>query len=226
MHKTAVIFGGTNGFGNYLAEFISKKKIHTICFGRKKKKLINSNIIYQRIDIFEKDCLKKIFNILKKNKKIDYLFFCIGDSLKQEEKLVNLKLFEKILHINLYFTIKIINYFVNFFQNSKTRIFVTGSTSIDNLKAKPSLVISKAALLYYVKTQKFFLDRIKFQIFYLKIGPLLHKNSYWHKISIKNKKKFKNKLKHSKFYHPRDYFRLIENLMFSKKNLSGKIFNI
>tara|TARA_B100000900_G_scaffold72893_1_gene58020 strand:- start:2485 stop:3150 length:666 start_codon:yes stop_codon:yes gene_type:complete len=221
MKKNSLVIGGSSGFGKYLVDYLGKKN-HVVHFtGTKNKKKLN----YLKFNIFNKKDENKLFKYIKLISNIDYIFYSVGDSDLSDEKIANSQLLKKMLFINLEFPLKLIKNLEKKSKNIKIKLIFFGSDSVFNLKAKPSVIISKAAQIYLVKSHKYYLDKTNLQTCCLILSPLLFKGSFWSNIKKTNKTKFKIKQKLNIFKKPKDYFKKI-NQIIKDKNINGRIFKI
>lgn len=223
MNKNVLIFGGTSGFGSYIADHLIKKKFICYCIGKKKNIKNKKNIKFIKFDILKN---KNLNHLIQKIKNIDYVIYAIGDSFNETEYQIKQSNLKRLLFINLYFQTKFNNMLVKNYSGKKIKIISICSDSVKHLKAKPSYVVAKTAQLAYYKTQKKFFKSINFETCLILPGPLLFKNSYWEKIKLNNPKKFLRKKQTSKFFHPKNYFKFFNLIINSKKNMNGKIFKI
>jgi len=222
MKITSIVIGGSSGFGKYLVKYLKKKKHNVYFTGTKKKKGIKN---YLKFDLFETEDQKKLFKNIKNIKNINNIFYGIGDSNYSEEKIVNFKLLKKLLFINLDFPIKLLKFLDRYLSDQNIKILFFGSDSVFNLKAKPSTIISKASQIYLVKSHKFYFDKTNKQVSTIILSPLLFPGSYWSKIKKIDKKKFDKKNKLNIFKHPRNYFKIIDTVLKTKK-INGRVFKL
>lgn len=221
MKKNSLVIGGSSGFGKHILNFLSKNN-HVVHFtGTKNIKKNN----FTKFDVFQTKDHQKLFKRISSMKKIDFIFYSVGDSNLSEEKIANLKTLNKMLLINVEFPIKLVSYLEKNLKEKKIKIIFFGSDSVYNLKAKPSVIISKAAQMFLVKSHKFYLDKTNLQVCSLVLSPLLYEGSYWSNIKKINKVKFENKKKLNIFKKPKDYFKKI-NFILNNKNINGRIFKI
>ncbi len=221
MKKKSLVIGGSSGFGKYLVDYLRKKN-HVVHFtGTKSQKKLN----YLKFNIFNKKDQNNLFKYIQFISNIDHIFYTVGDSDLSEEKIANAQILKKMLFINLEFPLKLIKNLQKKLKNTQIKLIFFGSDSVFNLKAKPSVIISKAAQIYLVKSHKYYLDKTNLQICCLILSPLLFKGSFWSKIKKINKIKFNNKKKLNIFKHPKNYFKKI-NLILKTKNINGRIFKI
>jgi len=214
-----VIFGGTSGLGFHFAKYLEKKGYEIIIIGRTKNKQ-KKNIKFHKCDFTKKKDLEKIKKILIKFKLVKLYIFAIGDNYFEDEIFPKLNLLNKIMNINLNIPIELTKQILDNKKGGNKFLHIL-SDSIFNLKAKPSKIISKGALFFYIKSCKFLFEKTNNYIYGLAPGPLLFKDSYWDKIKKKDPNKFKSKK--GKFKAPKDYYITLDKIL-DKTISNTKIF--
>jgi len=199
-----LILGGSNGVGKYLAMKFVKKGANVAIIARRRKrlkKIINElnkikkgNIFFAKNLIPEGNPQKVLKMLIKKRGVPDIVINCVGGGLGVSNPFAGYKDWEKVWRFNAGIAIEVNSYLLPFYKRRKKAgriIHISSLSSIHNnfKHDKIAYSTSKAFLNAYVKNLSNFKEVKNCHLYTFLPGPINVEGKYWHKQSLKNKKK-------------------------------------
>jgi 3-oxoacyl-[acyl-carrier protein] reductase len=180
-NKTILVTGSSKNLGNYLADYYFKKKFNVIrIFKNKKLNLLNNCYICNLSNSTKVNALFK--KLKKKNKKIDLIISCAGNSKKTYTVNENIQDWKSAFDNNFFSFTNLIDAYTKIYKKKPTKIIAISSIASSKItKAPITYSVAKAALNFYAQFKAKELAKNNIKINILLPGNILMKNNNWSK---------------------------------------------
>lgn len=221
MKKNVIICGSSKNLGSYISEKLYKESYNVIKISSSLKKNISLNI-YNCNLTNENHTKKTLLDIKKKNKKIDGIIFCVGNS-KKISKQEKSKYFTKSFVINFLTFVNFLNSYLDVFKKQQTNIVVISSIAGLKLSSAPiEYSIAKSCLNFYAKYKARELAKFNIKLNVVSPGNILMRKNNWAKKIKKNKNEVYNyiysNVPSKNFCNPDEIFEICKLLLDRKIN--------
>lgn len=153
-NKTALVTGSTKGIGLGIAMNLHSEGCRVILNSRKNLKNTNklSNMFHYKFDCTKEHEVFRNLKIIKKIfKKVDYLICNVGSSKVNKKKSGNKEEWKRMMEINLYSSIIVIENFLKFFNNRIKIVCISSISGKYLSKSSIEYTVTKSALNTYVR---------------------------------------------------------------------------
>ena len=231
INKTILITGGSKNLGEYLSKHFLDKKYEVICISKSSKsKLIKNNYLCDLSN--EKKANTLLSKLKKKYDKIDFIISCAGSSKKTFKKFDRKNDWEYAFDNNFFCFSNLLNSYLNYFKNQKTKFIVISSIASNKITNAPiTYSVAKSALNFYCQIKAKELAKFDIKLNIILPGNILMKKNNWSKKIKLNKLKVKKYIKKNvplnKFCHPSQISQMCDYLFSSSgDNITGSKFVI
>ena len=223
-----ILLCGSNSFlGNYIGSELTKDKNFVINLARNKNRYKKDN--YYKINFNnELSIKKKFFQLKKKYKVIDAVFFIIGNSKKNYLKFPNTSDFHKSFQDNFYTFVNIFNAYNNVFGINKSNFIIISSIAgIKDIGAPLTYSVAKNSLNFFCSALAKNYEKKNFKINVISPGNILMLGNNWSKKIKKDKKSvyeyINNNVPNNKFCNPVEIYDTCKLLMKENNFLGSNI---
>lgn len=223
MTKNVIITGGSGNLGRFLVEKYSKQNFNIYNISRSKPKKIFDKESFLQCNLSKS---KSVNNTLMKikQKKIDFIISCSGNSKKNYSNTITEKEIISSIEDNLLSFMNIVEQYLLVFKNKKTSIIAISSIAANKIIDAPiNYSISKNALNYYCIIKAKNLAKYKININIISPGNIYMKNNNWGKKIKRNpnmvKKYIKKHVPLNSFISPEQIYETCNYLTNKSNNL-------
>ena len=165
MRKNYLITGTTSGIGNATARYLLSKKNMVIGISRSKKNISSKNYFHINEDLLNKECGKKVFEILKKKRiKLDGLVNNAGINIPNKFDKISRKDFDQIMNINLAGPFFLTQTIISLLNKGGSIVNISSFSAISGGPVSSHYAISKAGLEVFTKNLSIFLSPKKIRV--------------------------------------------------------------
>ena len=223
MSKSYLVTGTSSGIGNAITKYLLLKKHRVIGISRSEKNINNKNYIHIKQDISNKNCGKKVFEILKDNKiRLDGLVNNAGINIPNKFDKISREDFDKIMDVNLAGPFFLTQKIINLFNKEGSIVNISSFSAISGGPISSHYAISKAGLEVFTKNLSIFFSKKKIRVNAISPGLIrtrlaknFKKHPYYERILL------------NRIGEPQELANVVDFLLSKKSSyINGQIINV
>ena len=223
LSKNYLITGTSSGIGNAIAKYLLSKKHKVIGISRSKRNINNKNYIHIMEDISNRDCGKKVLEILVANKiKLDGMVNNAGINMPNIFDKISRTDYDKIMDVNLAGPFFLTQKITNRFNKQGSIVNISSFSSISGGPVSSHYAISKAGLEVFTKNLSIFFRKKKVRVNAISPGLIrtrlaknFKKHPYYERILL------------NRIGEPQEIANVVDFLLSEKSSyINGQIINV